>query len=168
MLGYQRSVSEDKVQKNFTIDKYLGKWYEIYRTTNIPFEKGRDITAEYSPIENSDFIKVVNTQFNKKSDFVVGKAKIIDKKVPAILGVKFFWFLPYGDYKIIYTDYDKIALVLSEWSVFGLFYRRYAWILSREPSITPEEEAKAFKIFEDVVGLKRIDFSKTLQSTPKT
>ncbi|KAM0680460.1 hypothetical protein GINT2_001520 [Glugoides intestinalis] len=164
MPGSRSSELEDKVQKNFDLDKYLGKWYEIYRTSNIPFEKGKNITAEYTKIENSEFIKVVNTQYNKKYEFITGEAKVIDKKIPAILGIKFYWFLPYGDYKIMYTDYDRISLVLSEWSIFGCFYHRYAWILSRKPSITPEEEEKAFKLFDEVLGLKRNAFVKTEQT----
>lgn len=39
-----------KLQPNFKLTEYLGKWFEIHRTSNIRFEKGSNIMAHYESI----------------------------------------------------------------------------------------------------------------------
>jgi hypothetical protein len=55
--------------------------------------------------------------------------------------------MPRANYKILYTDYNDIAVVYSDFSFFcGLYTAESAWILSRNKKISKETEEKAFKI----------------------
>lgn len=164
----RRRKDEIELQHDFKIERYLGRWYEIYRTKNNPFEKGNNVTAEYSSVDDGK-IQVKNQEWIGRWNKVEGIAKIIDSREPARLGVKFVlnvfisWFIPWGDYRVLSTDYDRISLVYSEWSFLGLFKRKYGWILSRRQEITKEEEERAFRIFEARTGLTKQDFTKTPQ-----
>nr|XP_035936711.1 apolipoprotein D isoform X2 [Halichoerus grypus] len=79
------------VQKDFDVNKYLGRWYEIEKIP-VSFEKGSCIQANYSLMENGN-IKVVNQEL--RSDGTVnqieGEATQANLTEPAKLGVKFFW-----------------------------------------------------------------------------
>src|SRR5690606_38287575 len=130
---------------------YLGRWYEIYRTNNIRFEKGTNIFAEYSKISDLK-IKVKNSQYLPKSgkwDSIEGTAKVLDPKKPTDLGVKFFFFQPRALYRILYTDYGNFAVVYNESSIFGFFKTKRAWILSRRKTLSSEEENAAFDILHE-------------------
>lgn len=164
-----KKKDEIELQHDFKIEKYLGKWYEIYRTKNNPFERGDNVSAEYSYDENTSKIQVKNQEWIGRWNKVEGIAKIIDNREPARLGVKFIfnvfvsWLFPWGDYRVLSTDYDRISLVYSEWSFLGLFKRKYGWILGRKKEISKEEEERAFRIFEARTGLVKSDFRKTPQ-----
>lgn len=45
--------------------------------------------------------------------------------------MKFFWFSPAADYRVVMTDYDNIALVYACNDLF-LAKVDYVWVLSRE------------------------------------
>jgi len=90
------------VQKDFDVNKYLGRWYEIEKIP-VSFEKGSCIQANYSLMENGN-IKVVNQEL--RSDGTVnqieGEATQANLTEPAKLGVKFFWCkysLPSGGFR---------------------------------------------------------------------
>jgi len=112
----------------FSLDKYLGTWYEIARMP-FKYENGlSDITATYSLRDNGK-VSVVNRGIreNGKESVARGKAKFGASKDTGYLRVSFFlWF--YGDY--IITDLDpayQYALVASP--------PKYFWILSRTPHL---------------------------------
>lgn len=117
----------------FTVEKYLGKWYEIARF-DFRFEKGlNSTTADYS-LNDDGTIKVVNRGFDYKKEQwkqSVGKAKFVSSKDKAKLKVSFFGPF-YSGYNVIALDADyKYALVCGK-------NRDYLWILSREKTI-PEK-----------------------------
>jgi apolipoprotein D and lipocalin family protein len=112
----------------FSLEKYLGTWYEIAR---MPFryENGlRDITATYS-LRDDGKVSVVNRGIrdNGKESVARGKAKFASSPDTGHLRVSFFlWF--YADY--IITDLDsayQYAMVVSP--------PKYFWILSRTPRL---------------------------------
>ena len=117
---------EVPVVKDFDLDRYLGRWYEIARITHF-FEKGLvDVTADYSYAARG--IKVLNSGIQSKPGgrlkLAVGKAKVA---APARLRVSFFlWF--YSDYNVLDTDYETYALV-------GGGKSDYLWILSRSKQL---------------------------------
>lgn len=125
-------IIDKSVVKEFNIEQYLGKWYEIARFDN-NFEKGLvGVTARYSLIEDS-LIKVENSGYKntlsgEKSE-IIGKAKIPDKKIPAKLKVSFFWFF-YADYYVLDIDSDY------KWALVGSSSDKFLWILSRTPKIS--------------------------------
>lgn len=116
--------------KPFTVEKYLGKWYEIARF-DFRFEKGlNNTTANYS-LNDNGMIKVVNRGFDyKKNQWKqsTGKAKFVSSKDEGKLKVSFFGPF-YSGYNVIALDEGyKYALVCGK-------NRDYLWILSRDKSI---------------------------------
>lgn len=47
-------------QQNFDLDRYLGRWYETYRSKSISFEDGECVTAEYSKRDDGQ-VRVFNS-----------------------------------------------------------------------------------------------------------
>ena len=130
----QDKMIDKSVVKEFDIDRYLGKWYEIARYDH-KFERGLvGVTAEYS-IKEDGKIKVVNSGFKKSLDGerseAVGKAKIPNPNEPSKLRVSFFWIF-YSDYLVLELDKDY------QWAVIGSSSDKYLWILSRKPQLDDE------------------------------
>ncbi len=120
-------LAVDSVEE-FDIEKYMGKWYEIYRLPN-SFEEGlEDITARYELMDDGKVL--VTNEGRVKSDNsrikqAKGKAWIPDPKKPSKLKVSFFW--PFaGDYWVLKIDADYNNALVGDPS------GKYLWILSRE------------------------------------
>jgi apolipoprotein D and lipocalin family protein len=116
--------------QNFSVDKYLGKWYEIARI-DFKHEKGlNNVTAEYS-LREDGLIKVDNKGFDytkKEWRNSVGKAKFVDREDEAKLKVSFFGPF-YAGYNVVALDPNyKYALVAGQ-------DLDYLWILSREKTV---------------------------------
>lgn len=129
----------------FSIERYLGKWYEIARKD---FKYERDLsntTAEYS-LNDDGTIKVINKGYNtKKGEWtqVTGKAKFVGKDNIAQLKVSFFGPF-YSGYNVIAIDDEyKYALVAGK-------SLKYLWILSRETTIPVEIKDKFLRIAEGI------------------
>ncbi|XP_035677986.1 apolipoprotein D-like [Branchiostoma floridae] len=123
------------VKFNFSVEAYLGRWFEIARFPTI-FEKGlKCVQANYTLLEDST-IQVVN-QGRKKccgdETKAVGVAWAPDPAEPAKLAVRFSRFMPAGPYWVLDTDYDRYSVV---WSCVNLFWGvarlELTWILGRE------------------------------------
>lgn len=122
--------------KNFDINRYLGKWYEIARLDH-PFERGLErVYAQYS-INDDGSVKVVNRGFDpvtSKWKEATGRAYFVSYKNTGMLKVSFFGPF-YSSYNIIELDKDyTYALICS-------YNKDYLWILSRTPQM--EESIKA-------------------------
>jgi apolipoprotein D and lipocalin family protein len=123
------------------LDRYAGTWHEIARLPN-RFQKTcvSDITAHYT-LRDDGKIDVVNRcrQENGKYIQARGIARVVGKGQPnSVLKVRFapafLSFLPqvWGDYHILALapDYSYAAV--------GSPDRRYLWILSRTPEMSPD------------------------------
>ena len=115
--------------KDFEINRYQGKWYEIARLDH-RFERGLNrITAEYR-LRDDGGIDVINRGYNEEIgewEQAQGRAYFID--TPDIGRLKVSFFGPfYGGYNIIELDKQNYAYAL----VAGPD-RSYLWILSRTP-----------------------------------
>ena len=114
--------------KDFELERYLGKWYEIARMDH-SFERGmNNVSATYSVAESGD-ITVVNRGFKPKEEkwkSITGKARSAGDENLGSLEVSFFGPF-YGSYNIIALDMQNYnyALVVGP-------SRSYFWILSRE------------------------------------
>ncbi|MEO6803443.1 MAG: lipocalin family protein [Granulicella sp.] len=139
------------------LHRYAGTWYEIARLPN-RFEKKcvRDVTAEYTL--DGDNVKVQNTcmQADGKPNVAKGRAKVVDAATGAKLKVTFFWPF-YGKYWIIGLDPEY------RWAVVGEPGRKYLWVLSRTPSLSPEEQNRVDQVIEER-GYQR----SALVETPQT
>jgi len=144
------------------LEKYAGLWYEIAKIPN-RFQRKcvRNTTAQYK-IRADSRLDVVNRCTQEDGTIIEAKgiAKIVDSKSNArlkvsfveIFGISLFW----GDYWIIGLDENY------QYAVVGTPSRKYGWILSRKPRLSPED-------WEAVSGILRQQgydpgmFDKTLQ-----
>ncbi len=134
---------------HFNSAKYLGTWYEIARLPN-RFENKCvvPITANYSiNPDNSNQLIVVNQCNTKENtpDIATGVASFVESADIGKLKVTFLpkWlrWLPfgYGDYWVLYTDYDTVAVI-------GSPDHKYFWILARSKDLNREILDKALLV----------------------
>lgn len=121
------------------LQRYAGQWHEI---AHLPMFFQRkcvgDITATYTPCVDGN-ITVRNACRTKSGDMDVseGVARPVDGQ-PGALQVRFApdWlaWLPmvWANYWVIDLDPDY------QWAIVGGPSRKYLWILSRTPTMTPE------------------------------
>lgn len=117
--------------------RYLGKWYEI---AAFPMFFQRqcigDTTAEYGARPDGDISVVNRCRTESGFDQATGKAWVVEGGGNARLKVSFFW--PFrSDYWVIGLDADY------RWAVVGNPNRKYLWILSRTPGISPADLERA-------------------------
>ena len=121
--------------EDFSLQRYMGTWYEIARLPNW-FEKGlRQVQAHYSPlnnkrilVQNSGITKAGKKKISRGEAVVVGPGHLRVSFVPP-----YCWFR--ANYKVIAinADYSQ-ALVASDCS-------KYLWILARTPQLKTEQIA---------------------------
>jgi len=116
--------------KNFSLERYLGTWYEIVRMPVI-FENGLiKVTATYSLNEKGG-VAVTNKgikEKNGKESTAKGKAKFGADKTTGYLKVSFFGPF-YADYVIVELDTAYTYAMVAGDS------NKYLWILSRTPTM---------------------------------
>ena len=158
------SCPTPKLQENFDAVKYMGKWHEQFRDSEFEFSPSdaECAVAEYS-LNDDGSIKVHNSQYltsEHKLDDINGKAKCDG----AQCGVKFYWYQPPGDYRVVSTNYDEYTLVYSCNDLFGLFKIENMWILTREQELEPSrlDEIKGMAL-DAVDGYKEEFLRHTIQ-----
>lgn len=127
--------------KEFDAEKYMGKWYEAARTPN-PFEKDLSHVTAFYTLQKDGSIQVVNCGFlpDGKEKRITGKAYRNGEKGEGALKVTFFPPF-YGEYKIVKLDpHYRYSIVASG--------KKYLWILSRKPSLSPQEKKEIIAFFE--------------------
>ena len=124
--------------KNFELDRYLGKWYEIARLDH-SFERGLSrVTAEYT-MRSDGGVKVINRGYSIKKEKwkeAEGKAYFVGAADTGHLKVSFFGPF-YGAYVIYELDQENYQHAL----VSGP-NRSYLWILARSPSLEQQIQDK--------------------------
>lgn len=120
--------------KAVEIDRYLGRWYELYRY-EVSFQKGCEaVFADYS-LNADGSIRVVNSCRKGAIDgpmkTATGRAKVVDQASRAKLKVSFFGPF-YGDYWVLDHAEDY------QWSIVGEPSGRYLWVLSRDSTPTDD------------------------------
>lgn len=120
--------------EDFSLESYLGTWYEIARF-DFRFEKDLShVTATYSLNEDGT-VKVVNTGYNTKKEKwqeALGKARFrTDDTTVGALEVSFFGPF-YTGYNVLKIDQGYTTALVG-----GKNFD-YLWILSRTPEISEE------------------------------
>ncbi|ABI39656.1 Lipocalin family protein [Shewanella sp. MR-4] len=130
-LGMPRNVEP---VKDFQLERYLGKWYEIARLDH-SFERGlTQVTAEYS-LKADGGVKVINrgysadTQQWKEAE---GKAYFVNGDEEAYLKVSFFGPF-YGSYVVFGLDQQDY-----QYAFISGPDTDYLWLLARTPTVSPE------------------------------
>ena len=130
-LGMPESVTP---VKEFELEKYLGKWYEIARLDH-SFERGMDqVTAEYS-LRDDGGVRVKNRGFSVEKDRwkeAEGKAFFVKEQDEGYFKVSFFGPF-YGSYVIFDLDKDDYQYAFVSGSNTS-----YLWFLSRTPTVDKE------------------------------
>ena len=134
-LGYPGNV---KPIKDFELEKYLGKWYEIARLDH-SFERGLEkVTAEYSLREDGG-VRVKNRGFSaNKNEWeeAEGKAYFVRESDEGYLKVSFFGPF-YGSYVVFELDKENY-----QYAFISGPNESYLWFLSRTPTVNDELMAK--------------------------
>ena len=127
--------------QEFSLEKYLGTWYEIARMPHRFERELVDVKAEYT-LRSDGKVKVVNSgRKNGKSKRIEGVARMKNADGSGELQVSFFRPF-YGDYRIIHLSPDyTLAMVTSD-------TRDYLWILARTPSIDRTQLLDCLKMAE--------------------
>ena len=107
--------AKPELVQNFEPNKYLGVWYEMRRDTDIWFEEGECVTAQYT-LKDNGTVEVANTQYfgyfggPDEEELAIGGAQI--NRWAGKLWVYFFAGLG-GNYAILDTDYTGYSVVYS-------------------------------------------------------
>lgn len=119
---------------HFTVQNYLGKWYEIARLDH-SFERGlTHVTADYS-LRKDGGLRVVNRGYSAKENRwkeAIGKAYFVKEPDLGYLKVSFFGPF-YGSYVIFDLDQENY-----QYSLVCGPDKSYLWILSRTPVMEKE------------------------------
>lgn len=161
LFGCMRVPEGVEPVSGFSLERYLGEWYEIARLDH-RFERGlTDVRAEYS-LRPDGSIRVLNRGFDpEKGEWreAEGRATPVGDPGEGRLAVSFFG--PFRSaYNIIALDHDAYGYAM----VCGPNFN-YLWILSRGPSLPPETfddlVAKAERLGFPVDELIRVTHEKT-------
>ena len=117
------------LQANFDATKYVGTWFQVAKDKTSPFENGNCEQARYS-INADGTLRVFNSQFDNSTQQIITADGTAWCNGPQC-AVKFFWFSPSADYRVMTTDYDNYALVYACNDVF-MGKVDYVWLLTRE------------------------------------
>ncbi|WP_408160369.1 lipocalin family protein [Herbaspirillum lusitanum] len=137
-------AQEVKTVPSVDLKRYVGKWYEIAKFPNT-FQKQciSGTTAEYRARDDGDIDVVNRCTTGKGADEAQGLAKVVAGSNNAKLQVRFApawlsWFpMVWGDYWIMELDPNYTLVTV------GTPSRDYLWILSRTPTISPEQYENA-------------------------
>lgn len=125
----------DNVQpvRNFELERYLGKWYEIARLDH-SFERGLTrVSAEYS-LRPDGSVRVVNRGYSARDGKwkeAEGKARFVRSPDVGYLKVSFFGPF-YGSYVVFDLDHEDYR-----YSLVSGPDKSYLWILARTPTLDP-------------------------------
>ncbi|PKF60993.1 lipocalin [Psychromonas sp. psych-6C06] len=123
-----------KPVKDFDLQRYLGKWYEIARLDH-SFERGlSQVSATYS-LRDDGGVSVLNRGFNseeQKWEEAQGKAYFVQNSNLGYLKVSFFGPF-YGSYIIFELEHEGY-----EYAFVSGPNLDYLWLLARTPTVQPE------------------------------
>lgn len=119
----------------FSLDRYLGTWYEIARLDH-SFERNLShVTAQYE-LNSDGSVKVTNRGYHTTKQSwktAIGKAMFVGEPFIGHLKVSFFGPF-YASYVVFQLDPDyQTALVTSHDS-------SYVWLLSRTPALSSTQQ----------------------------
>lgn len=134
-LGMPQNI---KPVEGFSLERYLGTWYEIARLDH-SFERGLEqVKAEYRLREDGG-VDVINQGVlasTQEQKIARGKAYFVQTPQEGYLKVSFFGPF-YGSYVIFELDHEGYEYAFVTSSSLS-----YLWLLARSPEVPPEVRAK--------------------------
>lgn len=126
------------------LPRFMGPWYVVgYIPIHVPplfSEKGAWNGVESYALEPDGSIATTYTfrrgGFDGPEERFTPRARVANPPVNSEWKMKFFWYLPAGDFLILHLD-DQY----SE-TIIGVPDRSYVWIMARRPDL-PEERYQA-------------------------
>jgi apolipoprotein D and lipocalin family protein len=122
-----------QVVEDFSLDRYLGTWYEIARIDN-SFEKNfEEVSATYR-LDDDGSVRVENRGFDtgrQRWKSVNGRAKFAGPVERGALKVSFFGPF-YASYNVLALDHEGYR-----WALVSGHDRDLLWILARRPVMEP-------------------------------
>jgi apolipoprotein D and lipocalin family protein len=120
--------------KEFDLNKYLGKWYEIARLDH-SFERGLEgVTAEYA-LRDDGGVRVINKGFSiakNRWKEAEGRAYFVRGQDEGYLKVSFFGPF-YGSYVVFELDKENYQYAFVSGNNTS-----YLWLLARSPTASKE------------------------------
>lgn len=133
--------------RDFELNRYLGKWYEIARLDH-SFERGlQKVSAEYT-LRDDGGVRVVNRGFStSKNEWkdIEGKAYFVGSEAEGHLKVSFFGPF-YSSYIVFELDKENY-----EYAFVSGNSTSYLWLLSRTPAVSEDVLAR-FKVRAGELG----------------
>ena len=131
---------------NFSLERYLGQWYEIARLDH-SFERGlSQVSAQYSMRQDGG-VRVLNRGYSTADEAweeAEGKAYFVQEPDLGYLKVSFFGPF-YGSYIIFELDHEGY-----QYSLVSGPDKSYLWLLSRTPSISAELQVSLLEKARDL------------------
>jgi len=175
---YCRELRQNTTLREFNFEKYLGTWYELYRTPSFYFESGCECTTATYEVDSHEGLRSVvrggsirvenscirsSILHGERRDTSIGKATIVG---PASLEVSFG--LPITSaYDVIYVDDKYQYAVVVSCNDILLFNNLYIWVLSRhkDGALDVEAMTEVAKRLTDVgLGAEWTELSQTNQT----
>ena len=129
--------------QNLDASRYVGKWYEMARDQQIPFELGASCTTAHYTVRDDGDLDVANRSWYwyafGQYISVHGKARCDTAHGECTVG--FFGQPVTGEanYRVLNTDYDNYSVVYN-CSPFGMGKFEVMWLLSRNNTLDTATE----------------------------
>jgi len=120
--------------QGFEAQRYMGRWYEIYRLDHRFERELTNVTAEYA-LRDDGRVNVLNRGFDPREcewSEIEGSARFLVDADTASLAVSFFFGIS-GGYHVIALDHEDYGYAMISGPT-----RDYLWILAREPDLDSE------------------------------
>lgn len=128
------------VQQPVDLPRFMGDWYVLaFIPIDLPFisEAGAHNGIESYQLDEDGSIATTYTfrdgSFDGPEKVMTPRARVANPPVNSEWKMKFFWFLPAGDFLIAWLDgdYQRTIIAVPD--------RRWVWLMARKP-VLPEAE----------------------------
>uniref|UniRef100_A0A1B6FF74 Lipocalin/cytosolic fatty-acid binding domain-containing protein n=1 Tax=Cuerna arida TaxID=1464854 RepID=A0A1B6FF74_9HEMI len=142
-----------KVKGNFSLQDFMGIWYQ-QASANMEFEgRGRCITANYTNGEKNNTVNFVNSIIREPSNTIFSMDGTMVLEDPTKNKGQFEVFLPShfmwwnfnirGSFLVLDTDYDSYSVGYSCIQVFWFFHDYTSILFSRVQDLSQNEEQQS-------------------------